>query len=227
MVQELKNNFYTQVDVAINKSNGWLSFWIGIISIVIGLSSFWQIYRQSQSEKNIRLQKIENERSIERSIREIKKESQKLIGELKKDQEGLRKNIQETKISSLMMCLSSFPDPQMTLDSKDKRRQIYVLMKNLESSFMEYVRFIEEQDKNESIDREGVFIILVNLKLAIVRTHGVYSDIHQNIKFSQIISSITRVNEDILNGKSLKDLPQRLQEIANLLNGLIILIDRH
>ena len=140
--------------------------------------------------------------------------------------EYLKKTFRETKISSLMMCLSSFPDPQMTADTEDKKKQIFKLMKNVLATYVEYIENIKLQEKKGKVDLEAVFMVLTNLKLAVVRTHGTYSDIHQNIRFYNIIRRITDVNNNILNGEPICNLTYQLDEIASLLRGLVYIIDR-
>lgn len=231
-VDSLSNNYLSEVDLAVDKSNGWLAFWIGVITIVIGLSSFWQVYRQNQSDKDFFRLKKENEKDFhnftinaKKEINARKKEIEEINNEINTELDNLRKTFRETKISSLMMCLSSFPDPQMTADTEDKKKQIFILMKNILSTYIEYIKNIESQEKDNQIDFEGVFMVLTNLKLAVVRTHGAYSDIHQNIRFSQIIKEITMINDDILNGEPITDLSSRLKNIASMLRGLIRLIE--
>ncbi len=125
-----------------------------------------------------------------------------------------------------MMCLSSFPDPQMTDDTEDKKKQIFKLMKNIFATYVEYIETIELQEKAGKVDLEAVFMVLTNLKLAIVRSHGAYSEIHQNIRFSQIIKCITKVNNDIIIGKPIDNLTSRLKNIASLIRGLVDIIEK-
>ena len=157
-------------------------------------------------------------------------EQKKRINEIKKNTEdylySLRKTFRETKISSLLMCLSSFPDPQMTADSEDKKKQIFKLMKNILTTYVEYIENVELQEKAGKVDLEAVFMVLTNLKLAIVRSHGAYSEIHQNIRFSQIIQYITEVNNDIIIGNPIGNLTSRLKNIASLIRGLVDIIEK-
>lgn len=232
-LDKLSNSYLTEVDLAVDKSNGWLAFWIGVITIVIGLSSFWQVYRQYQGDKEFRKLKIDSERTLDRQVRDANKNIDKQkekIDEIEKkivdNLNNLKKNFRETKISSLMMCLSSFPDPQMTANTEDKKKQIYKLMKNILAIYVKYIENVELQEKNGQVDFDAVFMVLTNLKLAIVRTHGAYSDIHQNIRFSHIIRRITEVNNAILNGEPICNLSNQLNEIAFSLHGLVDIIEK-
>lgn len=243
-LDKLSNSYLTEVDLAIDKSNGWLAFWIGIIALVIGLSSFWQMYRQYKNDKDFQalkdninndfqaLKKDTND-NIMKNIHDSNNkfgEQKKRINEIKKNTEdyldSLRKTFRETKISSLMMCLSSFPDPQMTADSEDKKKQIFKLMKNILTTYVEYIENVESQEKAGKVDLEAVFMVLTNLKLAIVRSHGAYSEIHQNIRFSQIIQYITEINNDIIIGNPIGNLTSRLKNIASLIRGLVDIIEK-
>lgn len=243
-LDKLSNSYLTEVNLAIDKTNGWLAFWIGIITLIIGLSSFWQVYRQHKNDKEFQALKNDIDKDfqalkdstnnyIERNIHNNKNKFDKQkrgINEIKKKTEDnleyLKKTFRETKISSLMMCLSCFPDPQMTADTEDKRKQIFKLMKNVLATYVEYIENIKLQEKTGMVDLDAVFMVLTNLKLAVVRTHGAYSDIHQNIRFYNIIRRITDVNNNILNGEPICDLTHQLDEIAFLLRGLVDIIDK-
>lgn len=243
-LDKLSNSYLTEVNLAIDKSNGWLAFWIGIITLVIGLSSFWQVYRQYKNDKEFQTLKVQNnkdikdlklnaksdiKRSLNDANRILNEQKKRIVGfetETKDNIENLKKTYRETKISSLMMCLSSFPDPQMTDDTEDKKKQIFKLMKNIFATYVEYIETIELQEKAGKVDLEAVFMVLTNLKLAIVRSHGAYSEIHQNIRFSQIIKCITKVNNDIIIGKPIDNLTSRLKNIASLIRGLVDIIEK-
>ena len=243
-LDKLSNSYLMEVDMAVDKSNGWLAFWIGVITLVIGLSSFWQVYRQYKNDKEFQILKDKNYKDIKdlngitkkdigRFINDaykiLEEQKSKIKGiemETKDNLEYLKKTFHETKISSLMMCLSSFPDPQMTADSEDKKKQIYKLMKNILATYVKYIENVELQEKAGNVDTEAIFMVLTNLKLSIVRTHGAYSDLHQNIRFYQIINNITRINNDILNGEPICKLTTRLKRLASLLRGLVDIIEK-
>lgn len=242
-LDKLSNSYLTEVNLAVEKSNGWLAFWIGVITLVIGLSSFWQVYRQYKNDKefqtlrnnindNIKTQKEdikEKREELEKNINEKfdnrKTEIEIIQTKTENHLKDLKKTFSEIKISSLMMCLSSFPDPQMTAGTEDKKKQIFKLMKNVLATYDEYIKSVELQEEHK-VDMEAVFMVLTNLKLAIVRTHGAYSDLHQNIRFSKIIRQITEINNDILNGKPICDIIPRLNNTKDLLYSLINIIER-
>lgn len=243
-LDKLSNSYLTEVDLAVEKSNGWLAFWIGVITLVIGLSSFWQVYRQYKNDKefqtlrnnindDIKTRKEEIKEKQETFKKDIDKEFDMQMEEIKIFQtntenhlKDLKKTFSEIRISSLMMCLSSFPDPQMTADTEDKKKQIFKLMKNVLATYDEYIKSIELQEKEHKVDMEAVFMVLTNLKLAVVRTHGAYSDLHQNIRFSKIIRQITEINNDILNGEPIRDITTCLNETKESLYSLINIIER-
>lgn len=232
-LDKLSNSYLTEVDLVVEKSNGWLAFWIGVITLVIGLSSFWQVYRQYKNDKEFQTLKEdfkEKYKTLENNIciksKNQKEEIKKIKTETDNHLKDLKKTFSEIKISSLMMCLSSFPDPQMTADTEDKKKQIFKLMKNVLATYVEYIKSVELQEKENKVDMEAVFMVLTNLKLAVVRTHGAYSDLHQNIRFSQIIKQITEINNDILNGEPNCDITARLKNTASILHGLVEIIER-
>ena len=50
-IHRLRQNYQSEVNLMVDKANGWLAFWIGVLALVIGLMSIWQIIRQNKSEK--------------------------------------------------------------------------------------------------------------------------------------------------------------------------------
>lgn len=231
-VNDIRCNYQMEVDLAIDKANGWLAFWIGVLALVIGLMSIWQMYRQNKSEEKFQVLEKNLNSKANVAYKDIRK---KADGEIKRIEDELagvgngidavRHKLKESQMGSLMMCLNAFPDPQMTSDAVDRKRQTFVLVKHISSVFHEYVIQLKKKQKATDDDPENVFLVLTMVKLCVVRTHGIYSDIHQNIRIKQLIDLISETNDKLLKGESF-NIVRAVCNIDNKLRGLLEIIER-
>lgn len=230
-VEKLRDKYQSEVDLMIDKANGWLAFWIGVLAIVIGLMSLWQMYRQINTEKDFQhlkddvIEKIDDKYDdVENQINEAIKKFGENIGEFNNQLLNTQQMLRASKLSSLMMCLSSFPDPQMVSDTADKKHQMYVVLKHVSATFREYVEALCDQIGNKAFDIENAYLVLTVVKLAVVRTHGIYSDIHQNIKIQKLLDYIEETNQKILKGEISDQLPERISKIDIDLRDLLTVV---
>lgn len=231
-MENLRDKYQSEVDLMIDKANGWLAFWIGVLALVIGLMSIWQIYRQYKSEKEFEHlegkvnDKIDNKyKDAEKKINEAIENFEKKIEEFDEQLFKTKQTLRASKLSSLMMCLSSFPDPQMTSDTADKKHQMSVVLKHVSATFCEYVEaFLKEKD-TKAYNKENTYLVLTVVKLAVVRTHGIYSDIHQNIKIQKLLDYIEKTNQMILKGEIGDQLSERIRKIDIDLRDLLSVVE--
>lgn len=232
-INSLQNKYQSEVNLMVDKANGWLAFWIGVITLVIGLMSIWQIYRQNKNESDFRRLEQDTKRNIDvkysdekaRLNREMNgmHERIKVLGNQIDD---LQQTLRASKLSSLMICLSSLPDPQMTSGSADKRHQMCVVLKNISKTFNEYVASMNQKTMSTVDEKEKAYLVLTIVKLAVVRTHGIFSDIHQNILIQHLLDNISNTNSEILDGKSSKKLLEQIKKIESELHSLLSILDR-
>lgn len=232
-ISNLKDKYQSEVDLMVDKANGWLAFWIGILTLLMGLMSIWQIYRQNKNEKEFRRLELyikselgKEKRGIKNTINEQLKELNDRIENTRQKIEKAQQTLRASKLSSLMMCLSSLPDPQMTSESADKRRQMYTVLKNISNTFHEYTDSLSQEIAFRPEERERAYLVLTVVKLAIVRTHGIYSDIHQNIRIQQLLDIISNTTSEILDGRTTDQLYKQIKEIDLKLSNLLSIIDK-
>lgn len=230
-VEKLRDKYQSEVDLMIDKANGWLAFWIGVLALVIGLMSIWQIYRQYKSEKEFDHLEGELKGEIDNKYNDAENKINKAIENFKKKIEDFdeqlfktRQTLRASKLSSLMMCLSSFPDPQMTSDTADKKYQMSVVLKHVSVTFREYVEAYLKEEGTKAYDNQNTYLVLTVVKLAVVRTHGIYSDIHQNIKIQKLLDYIEETNQKILKGEISDQLPERICKIDIDLRDLLTVV---
>lgn len=247
-ISTLKDKYQSEVDLMVDKANGWLAFWIGILTLLMGLMSIWQIYRQNKNENEFhRLEQdikdelgkeiLEIENTIDEQVNVFNEKIKKAIDEqvkglkdrienMQQEIEKAQQTLRASKLSSLMMCLSSLPDPQMTSESADKRRQMYTVLKNISNTFHEYTDSLGQEIAFRPEERERAYLVLTVVKLAIVRTHGIYSDIHQNIRIQQLLDIISNTTSEILDGRTTNQLTKQIKEIDLKLSNLLSIIDK-
>ena len=240
-ISNLKDKYQSEVDLMVDKANGWLAFWIGVLALVIGLMSIWQIYRQNKNENefqhfkqetkdsiteklNVEKDKLQNE--IKTALQNEFQSMKQTIDDINQQIQDLQRTLRASKLSSLMMCLSNLPDPQMTSDSTDKRRQMYFILKNIAETFHEYVESLNQDNLLKLEEKERASLVLTVVKLAVVRTHGIYSDIHQNIRIQQLLDIISNTTSEILDGRTTNQLYDQIKEIDLKLNNLLSIIDK-
>lgn len=220
-VVHIQSDFQKEVDLMIDKANGWLAFWIGILTLVIGIMSIWQIFRQNRNDKDFRELKHETARNLKNEFDKYKNNSDNQLKKLEDKIAEYQHALCETKLSSFMICLGGIPDPQMTDNSAEKKRQIRVFVDHIYTTFHEYVNWICKQNEGNTLDEENVFLVLTVLKLAIVRIHGIYSDIHQNIRIQHLLDEISNFNNNILDKRASGTLKNKVEEIDLKLHELV------
>ena len=85
-VNDIRCNYQMEVDLAIDKANGWLAFWIGVLALVIGLMSIWQMYRQNKSEEKFQVLEKNLNSKANVAYKDIRK---KADGEIKRIEDEL------------------------------------------------------------------------------------------------------------------------------------------
>lgn len=163
-VEKLANNYQGDSNLMIEKADQMVAKWLAIstalVALIIGLS-VWNNYKQESSIKE----------SVERETRSIVK--------IKQD---LELSTRMNKISSIMTCLNSLPDPLMT--DSDTSRKTYV-RRNLDMMYDEFVAYkkVMESADADNQDLQYVQLILSVIKIAILRVQGVFSDSSSNLCF--------------------------------------------
>lgn len=235
-IEAVRDKYQNEVDLMIDKANGWMAFWIGVLALVIGLMSIWNIYRQNKNEAEFnRLEKEvkdkiddkyeEFENRINGTVKDKTDELDGKIDDFEKRLKESEQTLRASRLSSLMMCLSSFPDPQMADNSSDKKRQMCKVLKHVSSTYHDYVVELCKDIETHTYNTDNIYLVLTVVKLAIVRTHGIYSDIHQNIKIQRLHDYIADTNKMILEGVMGDQLPVRIKEIDTELADLLRVIE--
>ena len=195
VVDRLDNQYHDDVDLMINKANGWIAFWIGIFGVIVGVVAIWQIFRQYKYEERFKDLKDESKEQLRIWIEDNDKTTKALQKEqeLKLDYFGHQISAYNDEIimSSVMMCVS-ITDPLASPDNQDWKRQVSYFLKKLRDSYSAYLKCLEKSTDEDKFCK--ISLILVCIKLALVRALPVFPSYEQNVSFFVLKKKI----EDIL-----------------------------
>lgn len=185
------DNYISDVDLMISKSSAWMGMWLGIFAIVMTVPTIIQFAMTYQNEKRVEIM--------------IQKHQTKMTCL----EDKMLCSIKEHRISSIMMCLSSSPDPQLTPSLEKKRLFVQHFLRFLNDEFVEYINLLdsyyESAEKNDEIekssDTSNMLLIITELKMSLVRSQCVFSDITQNIHFHIIQKLLDGVFEKVRSGE--------------------------
>jgi len=260
---DIHSHYQEDINLMIYKTTQWLTFWLGIMTIIAGLVGLLQYFRNRRYDEDFKKQtegvetfkeKIQNESrqvykdykstttellesykvklsnqidgkysGIDGKVAEMAKKLEELSGDI-------RKSEAENRISTLMTCISSFPDPAMF--SSTPKRKIYVqfYLNKLYSEFSEYLKIVKAVKKDDLTENDlnRLSLALNSVKYVVVRTQSAYSDYHQNVTFNNLVMAINGMLSGIIEkGVVEGDLSKELNKISEMFNKMIhsIIID--
>lgn len=187
---QLQHDYHDNIDLMINKANGWMAFWIGVVTVILGILSILQIFRQIRAAEKFK----ELKEGISSSENELGQKINDAIIELKnkyvyleKEKQDLLRTIHENRIAASMICIS-IPDPLIASSPSARRQSFRSQLKQIANDFECYLIInLERKD----VDRwDNVASTLMNMKIALVRARTAFSGHDENVCFFNLISKI-------------------------------------
>lgn len=254
---DVQSHYQEDINLMIYKTTQWLTFWLGIMTIMAGLVGLLQYFRNRRYNEEFKKltegvetfkDKIQNEsRQVYKDYKTTTTElleSYKVklsnqiaskysgidgqVADFAKKLEELSGNIRrseaENRISTLMTCISSFPDPAMF--SSTPKRKIYVqfYLSKLYSEFSEYLKIVKAVKKDDLTENDlnRLSLALNSVKYVVVRTQSAYSDYHQNVTFNNLVMAINGMLEEIIEKGIVEgDMNEKLNKISEMFNKMI------
>lgn len=254
---DVQSHYQEDINLMIYKTTQWLTFWLGIMTIMAGLVGLLQYFRNRRYNEEFKKltegvetfkDKIQNEsRQVYKDYKTTTTElleSYKVklsnqiaskysgidgqVADFAKKLEELSGNIRrseaENRISTLMTCISSFPDPAMF--SSTPKRKIYVqfYLSKLFSEFSEYLKIVKVVKKDDLTENDlnRLSLALNSVKYVVVRTQSAYSDYHQNVTFNNLVMAINGMLEEIIEKGIVEgDMNEKLNKISEMFNKMI------
>ena len=254
---DMRNRYQEDVNLMIYKSTHWMTFWLGIFTVIagfVGLLQYFRNRRYNDEFENLKTSietfKEKVEQKAKSDIKDYKDTLTQLMGSYKEtldnkvdakfstssnkftELEGkiktLSKNIKksesENRISTLMTCISSFPDPVMFNSTPQRKLYIQFYLKKLCQEFTEYIKIvslIKKEDLTED-DINRLSLALSSVKYVVVRTQSAYSGYHQNVTYNKLKDSINDMLTEIVeHGAVDGDLGARLVGISEMFKKMV------
>lgn len=206
------DNYISDVDLMIEKSSAWIGLWIGIFAVVLTVPTVIQLVMAYRSDVR-----------VEKMIQDGKQDVALLENKLKC-------SITEHRISSIMMCLSSIPDPQLTPSQDEKRRFVDHYIQFLSDEFGKYITLVKESLENEGktektgepVERSNMLMVIMMIKTSLIRSQCVFSDITHNIHYHVVKDYLDKMYQEIDRGELWDNaMISRLYEVRKQLDILI------
>ena len=224
-VDKLDHDYHDNIDLIINKANGWTAFWLTMITVLLGLMALWQGFKIIKYEEKfnelknsiddyIKQTGDNNNLIIEHSLEKLNKKYE----ELNTKNIDLMCSICENRINSSMICIN-ITDPVGALDSPSRNTQFKYLLEVISESFSNYLRIYENSLEN----RKYLPLVLMNIKLAISRARPAFTSFDQNVLFKVVDNTLEQVIAAIKNSKVINDVTCKLLKEVD--DGLKELVD--
>lgn len=247
---EIRNRYQEDINLMIYKSTHWMEFWLGLFTIAVGFLGFFHYFKirkidedfqtlKEQYETKFATLKGQNETNFSSHQKEEKERINTFINEkfegsnaqirvlctdLDKLSNTIKKSEIENRISTLMMCISSFPDPAMFNSSPKRKQHIKFYLKKLHNEFNEYIKILKSIEKEDVLKEESnrLSLALNSIKYVIIKTQSSFSSYHQNVTFNLLKNSINDILINIVEKGSIpNDYAEYIDDILNKLNEII------
>lgn len=187
-VEKLSENYQSDSNLMIQKTDQMVSTWLGIstalVTIIIGLS-VWNNWKQ--------------ENSYRENVDKVKCE--------------LEKTSQVNKINSIMTCLNCLPDPLMSETVTERKRYV---MDNISMMYDEFERYCQlvALDNSPFQNQKYIQLVVAAIKIATQKTQGVFADVSSNLCYYTFITKLNKCRSDLQNNVyAPDDLNNQLKEI--------------
>lgn len=187
---KMDENFHDNVDLMINKANGWLAFWLGVIAIALGLLAMWQIFRQIKVEEKMKELNNNFKNAIEEQKKRIDQSIEKcedLCEKMEMEKAQMLCTIKENRIAASMICIS-IPDPLIASSPNDRRLMLKSQLLKILKDYDEYLTIARSQTKWDSY--ENVPSILINIKIAFMRARPAFSSYDKQVTFHEFVLEV-------------------------------------
>lgn len=247
IVKKLDSQYVSTIDMMIDKLNTWIGLWMGILTLILGLVSIWQYFKINKYEERItKLETMYNRSLKELREKETKMETKysqnkekmhndlnKYIGQMSEDllkrSKEHRYSTLENRITSLLLCLSSIPDPQLLYSSSDRKSQLAFYMRLMSRHFAKYISLIKKEfHKNEMPEDIAIHLpmMLLNLRLALIRIHGISTDFELHVFFFNLTRKIKNAEDAVRDKAMINDeIIKNIEDIYGDFNKLINMIE--
>ena len=231
IVDKINGQYASVTDMLIDKFNTWVGFWLAVLSLILLIVSIWQYLKIEKYEE--RINKLEKDSDV--VVKDIRNQSESLEIQMSNLQKQAKVYLDtqisihqystlENRMTSLLLCMSSVPDPQVFSDSEERKEQVNYYLGLVSGLLIKYFKLIEKESECHKLPEGTVAcipMVLLNLRLSLIRIQGMFRDPGIFIAFARMIKLIERneatIRKTQLFGKSeVKELGILVKSFNNL-----------
>lgn len=231
IVDKINGQYASVIDMLIDKFNTWVGFWLALLSLILLIVSVWQYLKIDKYKERIDKLEVDSKKESEG----IQKQSESLEIQMSNLQKQAKVYLDtqisihqystlENRMTSLLLCMSSVPDPQVFRDSEERKEQVNYYLGLVSGLLIKYFKLIEKESECHKLPEGTVAcipMVLLNLRLSLIRIQGMFRDPGIFIAFARMIKLIERneatIRKTQLFGKSeVKELGILVKSFNNL-----------
>ena len=195
IVDKINGQYASVIDMLIDKFNTWVGFWLALLSLILLIVSVWQYLKIDKYKERIN--------KLEEDSKEATEEIQIQMANLQKrakvyldTQISIHQySTLENRMTSLLLCMSSVPDPQVFSDSEERKEQVNYYLGLVSGLLIKYFKLIEQESECHKLPEGTVAcipMVLLNLRLSLIRIQGMFRDLGIYIAFVKLINQIEK-----------------------------------
>lgn len=195
IVDKINGQYASVIDMLIDKFNTWVGFWLALLSLILLIVSVWQYLKIDKYKERIN--------KLEEDSKEATEEIQIQMANLQKrakvyldTQISIHQySTLENRMTSLLLCMSSVPDPQVFSDSEERKEQVNYYLGLVSGLLIKYFKLIEQESECHKLPEGTVAcipMVLLNLRLSLIRIQGMFRDPGTYIAFVKLINQIEK-----------------------------------
>lgn len=202
IVDKINGQYASVIDMLIDKFNTWVGFWLAVLSLILLIVSIWQYLKIEKYEE--RINKLEKDSDV--VVNDIRNQSKALEIQISNLQKQAKVYLDtqisihqystlENRMTSLLLCMSSVPDPQVFSDSEERKEQVNYYLGLVSGMLIKYFKLIEQESECHKLPDGTVAcipMVLLNLRLSLIRIQGMFRDPGIFIAFARMIKLIER-----------------------------------
>lgn len=200
IVDKINGQYASVIDMLIDKFNTWVGFWLALFSLILLIVSVWQYLKIDKYKER---------------INKLEEDSKKATEEIQIQMANLQKQAKvyldtqisihqystlENRMTSLLLCMSSVPDPQVFSDSEERKEQVNYYLGLVSGLLIKYFKLIEQESECHELPEGTVAcipMVLLNLRLSLIRIQGMFRDPGIYITFVKLINQIEKYEASI------------------------------
>ena len=202
IVDKINGQYASVIDMLIDKFNTWVGFWLAVLSLILLIVSIWQYLKIEKYEE--RINKLEKDSDV--VVKDIRNQSKSLEIKMSNLQKQAKVYLDtqisihqystlENRMTSLLLCMSSVPDPQVFSDSDERKEQVNYYLGLVSGLLIKYFKLIEQESECHKLPEGTVAcipMVLLNLRLSLIRIQGMFRDPGIYLAFARLIKLIEK-----------------------------------